>query len=329
MAIDKNDFSIDTATLISRVQAEDYTNRIYTNAKGNRSSVLAKIKNYKDNNSNISQLKFPLITPKYYMRLEISNYDRSNLFELNFNTTSTIILPMPNQLVDNHSVTYDEEQLGVTAGNIGNIGGATVKSIYNNSDSLTDKLQQLINQISNINITGGETASAAVIAARATLKAELVKLFPKGAEGAINALSGYSPNEFFTVLLKGPSYKKYTFVWGFYPKNKKESDQIKNIYYTLNNAMAVRYALGGAFWGFPSVFRLSYFPNSQYLNKFKPAVLRDLQINFAPGGSPAFFAGETNPPEAVIITATFEEMEYWLAGDFKDNNNPTDVKGPR
>jgi hypothetical protein len=147
-------------------------------------------------------------------------------------------------------------------------------------------------------------------------------------QGVAEALAGYSPNEFFTVLLKGPDYKNYSFTWAFFPKNKEESDQIKNIVRTLNNAMAVKFAAGGTFWGFPNVFRLSYFPNSQYLNKFKNAAMKSLEINSA-----SFYAQPqgphsskpANPPEAVIIKATFEEMEYWVDGDFTDNNYPLDV----
>lgn len=341
MAIDNNDLSINTSMLNSRIQADDFQNRIYNNAGAGRNNLIQKINAYKSNNAGPSNFKFPLVTAKYYMRLDIADYNRADMFKLNFSKKASIILPMPENLIDVHSVSYEDAHVGVAAGNIANIAGAKIKNIFNNSDSWTDKARQLGDIFNTDNATAVAGAAAATIATqlKTLIKAELQKFLPDGAENAVTAIAGYSPNEFFTVLLRGPTYKNYNFTWSFFPKNKAESDQIKGICNLLNNSMAVKYAAGGAFWGFPDVFQLSYFPNSQYLNKFKPAVLKELQINFAPGKSPTFYAGKenqathsstaVNPPEAVTISATFEEMEYWLSGDFKDNNITTDTQGPR
>jgi len=51
------------------------------------------------------------------------------------------------------------------------------------------------------------------------------------------------------------------------------------------------------------------------LIKFKPALLRNVSVNYAPNGVPSFFAG-TNLPTFIQIRLEFVETEYFTGEDF-------------
>lgn len=204
------------------------------------------------------------------------------------NPEKIIRLPLPIGLIDNHIVDYEEQPLN---------------QVLSGAISLTD-----------INI------------ARSKL--------------------GYSPNSILTIFLKGPKYKRYQLSWRVSPKNPAEARSLQQIVLLLNNSMspditvASLFGLGLLSWfKFPKVFFPEIHPNSQYMYKFKPAVLENFVVNYTPGGQAAFYResnqtkltggtsgdGNGNAPEGLEIQMQFLELEYWLAGDFKDNNNPRDT----
>src|SRR5690606_8176912 len=97
-------------------------------------------------------------------------------------------------------------------------------------------------------------------------------------------------NQFFTVLLDGPKYKRHSLTWNLIPRNFAEADTIRRIIRLINNAMAPGLALaGGALFSFPRVVRCAFFPNHRYLYRFKPAVITDFQINYTPMSQPSFY----------------------------------------
>ena len=324
----RNDFSIAQLVNNSRVDASDFRSRALPNASRGRSSINQTIQKWKSNNAAIKAFKFPLDVPKYYMTIDISEYSRNNLFSLNFDQMFTIVLPMPNQLVTSNQISYEEAQLGTVPGTLADAGyeygknaEARKETLQGDQNSLK-QLEELKKQQNEANRIFGETLQGIGVGiARA--------LMPKSLEDFAAVLSGYSPNQYFTVLLRGPTYNQYQFMWYLMPRNHRESDQIRDIVEILNNAKAPGLAAGGGLWSFPKIFRLAYYPNSMYLNKFKPSVMTELQVNFAPGGSPAFYAtnGQPNPPEGVVISATFKELEYWLDGDYISDNDPFHTQG--
>jgi hypothetical protein len=155
-----------------------------------------------------------------------------------------------------------------------------------------------------VNIAGAVAQQAVASAAKITL-----------------ADTGLAPNQFLTVILKGPEYKKYNFTWKFYPKNARESQEIQRIIYTIRNAMRTNLGPANAFFNFPKVFNLS-FSNSTYLYQFKPAVIDSMSVNYTPSGSPMFY-NSTAAPDGVEMTISFSEIEYHLSDEIAANNSET------
>jgi len=297
-----------------------------------RNDVVQKLAAYKQVNNSANRLQFPSDLGKYYMKIQIADYHRASAFKLNFTPTDTIILPMASQLSDTNIVKYDEGSLGPLGGQIADAVVSSYNAIGKSMSSTQLTLGEFKTVISSA-LTEGALQHAAGIGGAAVLEgvrdsANLINKLGRKLGFGKNVLPidevigfvGYSPNQFFVVLLRGPTYKEYTFHWRLMPRNQNESDTIRHIVTTLNNSAAVGLAFANTMWAFPKIFRLEFYPNSSYLYKFKPAVLQSVQANYAPTGSTAFY--KSGAPEAVDLTLVFKEMEYWLTGDFTDANDP-------
>lgn len=284
------------------------------------SDLYNSIQQFQQKNASIVDFQFPFDRPKYHMIMAIQTYSRQDAFTINANldTGTRVILPIPSQLNDGHGVSYNDTNLGKIAGNMMQAGSG----IMNDMKAGKGLEQTVGNAIKN---NAGAIATGA-----ATQAAQSVA---PGAVGAVSALTGLSPNEFFTVLMQGPQYKRHSLTWHLVPRNFAEAIMIKKIIAVLNNAMAPGLEVGGALFNFPKVFQLALLPNYNYLYKYKPAVLERMQVNYSTGSAPSFyhsFSGniEDSPPESVQISCSFLELEYWLASDFKDEAlSPIDTRG--
>lgn len=259
-----------------------------------------------EGNSAIGALQFPSDRAKYYMTLGLHDYSRSpsDLMGVivqamgKLNITNTITLPLPQQMIDSHSVNYAEEALGQGLG------------------ASTEGSTSLINAMAG-NMSNVTQGLAGILGAGASTFLQGIKDFTGlNAPALTQALAGVAPNQFLTILLKGPQYKKHSFTWKLSPRNEGESESIRRIIELLNNSMAPGMsAAGNAFFSFPKIVTLSFMPNSNVLYRFKPAVIENMTVNYAPSGAPAFYR-RTEAPDTVEIKLDFLEVEYWLTGDF-------------
>jgi hypothetical protein len=256
-----------------------------------------KINDALDRKTDYNIQQFPIDRPKYYMMIEISDYQRAGPDLIaKLDAFSTIILPLPMQLEDSHGVIYTQEEIGFI--------GAAIAHASNRHGSIVENAQK------------AGSAVAAGIAGTAVNALRAVPIVGQSVgriQNAVNSVLGVAPNQFMTVLLKGPAYKKFTFQWKLAPRNEQESRIIYQIINRLNDEMAPSTVLGGLLWQFPSVFRLQ-FSNKDKMYQFKPAVLENMSINYTASGTPAFYT--SGFPESVILTMNFLEMEFWLKGQF-------------
>ena len=294
----------------------------------------------------INRLVYPDDVPKYYIQLGISEYKRSSATRIAIiNPTHHIILPLPLQLIDNHSVEYEQTPLGKMGATALSAAAGASRALDNSSGKTQQSQGQpnvsnpnwFANQLRNIagavtgGLSGGNTdLTKGVVGAAGSLLGENTGEL---GDALLRGWQGYSPNQFLTILLKGPMYKRNEFTWKLAPRNPNEAKTINMIVRLLNNSMAPALTGGGFLFSFPKVFTVSLIPNSQYLFKMKPCVLENMTVNYTAGGRNAFLRadGESdnlNAPESVEIRARFLELEYWIAGDFIQDNDPSNVSGP-
>lgn len=259
-----------------------------------------------------SALRFPSELPRYYMSLSISDYKRDDWKSIGSTTeTGRIILPMPNQMIDNQNIRYEIEPIGVVgalsmdafgkAGNAirsGNYSDAAIKAAGGAAESIQKgwKDSLLGTAAKNLGNAGAGFAAAA----------------------------GMTVNDFMTVMVKGPSYKSREFVWRFSPQSADESETLRKIIQLTNNSSAVSLVgVASMFFKWPSIWNLSfeYADGSRDIGKqtfrTKPAILNNATFNYTPNGVWSPYAG-TGAPESVEVRFSFIELEYWLKGDYHD-----------
>lgn len=251
-------------------------------------------------------LRFPSDTPPYYMVLAVNKYSRASWISVGqLSEESRVILPLPREMIDNHNVRYAVEDIGFS-------GAVGFDAIAGNAQAAAAEA----------------AAGAAIAGARGTVGR---LLGPTGGQiaggvtkGAL-AASGLAVNDFMTVMLKGPDYKRRDFLWRFAPKSAQETSDLRRIIQVLNNAMApsITANIGSAFFTWPRIFQPSFVYNGQAdllaLNTFrmKPSVMTDFSVNYTPNGTFSPFAS-TKAPSSVDVRMTFLELEFWLTGQFDD-----------
>jgi hypothetical protein len=135
---------------------------------------------------------------------------------------------------------------------------------------------------------------------------------------ALQALSGLAPNEFLTMLFKGPSYKKFNLQFLISPRTKEQSMAFRKMVVSFKNAMAPSLTAENLLFTYPNVFQIKFnkATGSDFLYQFKPAVLESFTVDYAPANVPSFYVG-TDEPESFVLSMDFCEIEFWLEGDFK------------
>jgi hypothetical protein len=256
-------------------------------------------------------LRFPDDTPPYYFCLTVNDYSRASWVSVGkLNEVARIILPLPREMVDNFNIRYAIEPLGYA----GAVGFDTLSGDFSNA-----AWQAAIGTA----LSGSSQLAQRVGAAG--------NAFTKGAQAALGA-AGLAVNDFMTVMLKGPDYKRRDFIWRLAPKNAQETSDLRRIIQMINNAMAPSiWGYGSTFFQWPKIFKPSFVFNGidmlLAMNTFgmKPSVITDFSINYTPNGVFAPFAS-TKGPGSVDIRIAFMELEYWLGngqngsvgGDFSD-----------
>lgn len=272
----------------------------------------------------VDSLSYPGERPKYYLRLNVGSYHRfdggGSLLRVRVDFEQSIYLPLPQQLIDVNQVVYDAQQLGTFGGGLATAAAKTISSLkgntgVNNQENATGSVAGGL---------GGAVVGGALIAGDAITRGNV-----SGLATAALGVVGYTPNQFLTILLKGPAYKRHSFTWLVSPRNERELENLYRIATYINNAKAPVLEAGGALFGFPKVFQASFHPNSKYLYKFKPAVVESFTIDAAAGGLPSFT--RANKFDGVNGAAVYQlrldllEIEYWLQGNYQFNNEPEDV----
>lgn len=236
----------------------------------------------------------------YYMNIKFQQYiKRSQSNSAVVSSQGGIKLPLPNQLIDNKSVEY-------TPSDLNPLIGAFVDTVAQTSANT--------NQLSNAGfwkeqlVKLGSQAGAAVAQTSSTGRNLL---------GATSILTGTSFNPYQSLLFRTPVFREHVFNWKFVPKNQKESDDIRSIiqYLQVNMLPDINSVAGSSLFQFPSILNIQLYPAAEYLYSFKPCVLKNVIVNYAPQSTPAFYRG-TSAPAAVEISIHLAEIELWTRRDY-------------
>jgi len=261
---------------------------------------------------------------KYYTRIRLGEYKRPNPFrEMEVNERLVVYLPLPDQLVDNTTVKYSENNLEAVGDFINNplesgptlllrkagtaiesgasgFGGAAATAMPGGSSTAGDFMQK---QISSI------------------MPAEKIN-------SAIQQEMGMAPNPNPSVMFQGPSLRSFVFSWSFYPKSAKESQDISNLILKLKARALPTFNKGSntTVLNYPYMCQLNFFPwdsggtgafhwSPNSIIKIKKCFMDSVSVKYNPFGTPAFFEG-TNLPISYQLTISFKEIEYVTGRDW-------------
>lgn len=250
----------------------------------------------------------------FYMSFKFMTYEKRAIQDQPFlRSGGTVRLPIPDNLKDNTTVTYSPQDLTPAVGagleELMSRGGLSALTPELGS-SISETIQNLITSGRNVAGVAGEAITGGVAG------------FVAGTRPgqAISAYSGMAVNPYQTVLFEKPEFKTHSFSWKIMPKNESESYTAKNIFRAFQFHMLPGISAGtGLFFSYPSMVIVSLFPSSEFLYRFKPCVIKSVNVNYAAGSNPSFFK-RTEAPTAMTISIQLQEIEYWTNRDYDANS---------
>jgi len=225
---------------------------------------------------------------------------------------STVLLPIPSTIQDGNAVKYNDDELNsiTAAGAAGaaNImrgaaaaGGDINAQINNFKESMGKALKD-----SGIDVGNAQNLITNYLAGQA------VGIF--GGNISLQQILARQQGEIFNpnmeLLFGGPTLRAFKFSFKMMPRNRDESDQVKNIIRTFKKGMSPKTGQTRAFIKTPNVFELRYRQGGtehRFLNKFKQCFLQDISVNYTGEGNYATYGDGT--PISMIMDLTFKELE--------------------
>lgn len=197
-------------------------------------------------------------------------------YDRNTQSKSTSInLPMPNNVQNPNSVTWDQKDFGM-------IGDTVVKSLSSmkgsgyNEDSVKSHLNSMAERMKSVAFYSGMSELVSKAGGNSL-----------EAEDIMGAVNGKSLNPFRTMLFRGVNFRSFNFVFDLVPFSESDCDLIYNIITAFRAHSSPDFAGDKMAFTYPDECQITYMWESganKWLNNFKRAVCTDVNIDYAPMG---------------------------------------------
>jgi hypothetical protein len=250
-------------------------------------------------------------------------YQKQSLFSpTSFTPTgNTVFLPIPDGIVDNYNVgyqQYDPTYLAeliaqgqkevahpTTSGGISPYVGPDGKTTYPSGSAGSSKIGDMVKGYYD-NWTAEQTTYRI-----ARTAAKLGGLFDSGvAENIVDNIFGTAINPNTTVALKALALRQHSFSWLIAPKSPSDSTKILQIINEFKTHMLPDTDGTGLLLSYPDIV-YPEFIGTTYLYTFKPCVITGFAAVPVGAGQPSFFNG-TKAPTLIQITIQLLETELFL-----------------
>lgn len=263
-------------------------------------------------NETFEMLTYPEDIGKYFIKFSFYEYSRKEALDVSKDlATAVVIFPIPTNLNENFSLTYNNAKLGPVIG----AGIETVTKMIQGGVSSID-----MNTLRDL----GTTVSGALgVGAREAIKSV------KGGETLLNnynLFAGTTPNPHLAAIFEDIGLRNHSFTFRFSPKNSGESETLKKIIRKLKRRMlpgtdGASQSSTGPLFSFPDVVDISFGPKDIEPYLIKRSVLESMTVNYAPNGTPAFF--KDGSPTDIEIGLNFKEVRVVTRLDYEDKPNNT------
>ena len=265
----------------------------------------------------------------------VGNTAASDLKKEQLVENGVILLPMPSNIEDTNSVSYDGDSLNSLAAAGVNYVGDVVGTNYSAAGG---GIGQFIQDIGSKALTAGYDAVGKIgsenlrgLALKA-ITAEAVNVF--GANVSLNQIlarsSGKILNPNMELLFNNVTLRTFRFSFKMVARDEKESVQIKAIIRTLKKNMAAK-NVTNLFLDTPNIFELQYKKGNlphPFLHKFKQCALSDISVNYT--GDNVYATYNDGTPISIILNLTFKELAPIYNDDYPDETleySPTEERG--
>jgi hypothetical protein len=246
-----------------------------------------------------------------------------------------LVLPVPLNLEDVHTVRYSAQDLGflgTTLDGIANALGNVVEGEDPTSTASIMRRAQAAMQSAASQLGGGNGAAvAAIVAAQAA--AAVARRATRGFLN-VNPMAALS-NQFGKIInphtvasFQGVNLRTFNYTWRLSPSTRNESRNLQKIYNALRFNMLPTTGTN-LIMDYPSEVIFQILGASQeYTMPTKPCVIESVSFNKAASGSPIFFA-ETGAPVFHELTLKLMEVRPIFQDDLRDSGygmNDTDYQ---
>lgn len=260
--------------------------------------------------ASLDTLRFPLDTPKYFVRFTFSKYSRPQALQPKEEIpTLHVILPMPPQLMEDYSIGYKTPELGAVIGAASDLAQRAISGTMGAED-----LGRAVGSSFNRD-TGVVAARTAVVSAMSKSSNPIISGSSEAAGAAFDRAIGAVPNPHLAVIFERVNLRNYNFTYRFSPNSEKELQSLKKIVKEIKKRILPQKRDNQFVLTFPQVCNVTFGGVPKDILIIKDCVVEDLKVNYTPQGSPAFF--KTGDPVEVEISLSLKEVEAQTAEDIK------------
>ena len=251
----------------------------------------------------------------------VKNLAGSSLKPQQLDTDGVIILPMPSNIEDTNSVSYDGDSLNnITAAGIGLAEGLMTEVQLNDPNTWSSNVSHVVTQAADKSGLGiGEARNLLI----KQLAAQAINIF--GSNVSLNQLLARSQGKIFNpnmeLLFNNVTLRTFRFSFKMTPRDEVEAMQVKSIIRSFKRNMAAK-GVGNLYLETPNVFELQYKKGPKqhpFLHKFKQCALSDMSVNYT--GENVYATYSDGTPISVILNLTFKELVPVYQEDYDEDAN--------
>ena len=230
---------------------------------------------------------------------------------------SIINLPIPRNVTDSQGVQYGEsglnplEATGLSAVAGGVDPAGSVVALKNAFKTLASGSAEVLANNEVQGAIGAAVAGTAIGALGGNVSADQL----------ISRATGQILNPNLELLFNGVGIRTFPFSFQFFPRNRSEGQVVMDIIRTFKIEMApsrtTKSEAKGIFIKAPSIFHLKYKKGNSahpFLNRFQPAVLSDMKVNYTAAGTHSTFYDGT--PTHIQVDMQFKELNPIFREDY-------------
>ena len=248
----------------------------------------------------------------------------------NSKTKFYVELPIPNELSDSQSVTWDASTMNAFEV----VASTMAMSLMKDPGATAESVQEAIQAArqgalaGDFGVEGKGNVGGAV---RAALSGLGLQAFGSNVtpNTMISRASGQILNSNKELLFEGVNLRNFSFNVTFSPRSQPESERVMKIIRSLKTAMSPKAGdeyipgsgnfkgSGGIFLNAPDIFLIKYLHRGgehPFLHKFKPCALTSLNVNYT--GSNVYSTYGDGTPTLIKMQMQFGEMNPIYAEDY-------------